>query len=193
MTSPGDTPVDSFGAADDVLTGVLQEDAEPTEEALSPWQRLFDRLLVSRDLAILVAALVLFVGFTIGNPKFASETNLAEIARRMPNIGIVAVGMTYLFITRELDLSVGSHLAFATSFTAFLVVKRDVDPWLASGLVVLIGVGIGVINGLAVTRFGVPSFIFTLGGLAALRGAASVLSGGITMMVEDTTTPFYAV
>jgi ribose/xylose/arabinose/galactoside ABC-type transport system permease subunit len=111
--------------------------------------------------------------------------------RTMPNIGIVAVGMTYLFIARELDLSVGSHLAFATTFMAFLTVKRDMDPWLAAGVVILIGIGIGTINGLAVTRFGVPSFIFTLGGLAALRGAASVLSGGITMMVDDTTTSFY--
>src|SRR5258706_7550375 len=193
MTSPGESPVDSFSAADDVLNGVMQEKPKEIIETRSRREVFFDRLLVSRDLAILVVAIVLFAIFTIGNPKFASLNNLSDITWRLPDLGLIAVGMTFLFIARELDLSVGSHLAFATTFMAFLVVKRHMDPWEATGLVLLIGVGIGLVNGFAVTKIGVPSFIFTLVGLAALRGLASVVSGGITMMVDDTTTPFYRI
>src|SRR6266849_1840130 len=121
MAGPTDNPVNPYGSIDDILSTALEEDdAEAQAEVQSARQRLMDRVLVSRDLAILGVAIVLFAGFTIGNPQFASVDNLVDLARRMPNIGIIAVGMTFLFIARELDLSVGSHMAFATSFMAFL-------------------------------------------------------------------------
>ena len=66
----------------------------------------------NRDVAILIVALVLFVVFALAGPRFLSENNLVDIARRAAILGILAVGMTYLFVAGELDLSIGSHYGF---------------------------------------------------------------------------------
>ena len=126
------------------------------------------RLLSNRDVAILLVALVLFVLFALAGPRFLSENNLIDIARRAAILGILAVGMTYLFIAGELDLSIGSHYGFLLILMSFQEERLGIDPWLASGVVIVIGLAIGAVNGLLVTRIGLPSFITTLGMLALL-------------------------
>src|SRR5262245_32952775 len=120
MSSSPETSSDRFSDADDVLSGVLENESDSPTETRSRGQLILDRLIVSRDLAILIVAILLFAFFTLGNPMFASVFNLLDIARRMPYIGIVAVGMTYLFIAREIDLSVGSNYGFCASVLAYL-------------------------------------------------------------------------
>ena len=101
--------------------------------------------------------------FALAGPRFLSENNLVDIARRAAILGILAVGMTYLFIAGELDLSIGSHYGFLLILMSFQEERLGIDPWLASGVVILIGLAIGAVNGLLVTRIGLPSFITTLG------------------------------
>ena len=73
---------------------------------------MLGRLLSNRDVAILIVAVVLFALFALAGPRFLSENNLVDIARRAAILGILAVGMTYLFVAGELDLSIGSHYGF---------------------------------------------------------------------------------
>jgi ribose transport system permease protein len=184
---------DSFGAADDILTDAIEREEVEAVDRRTGRQRMFDRLLSSRDLAILIVAIALFVFFTALNGRFASGPILRDIALRMTAIGVVAVGMTFLFISGEIDLSVGANFGFLMVLLAVLIEKRDVNPWLAAGGMILLGMLIGAINGLMVTRVGVPSFITTLGMWVALRGMGNVLSGGIATAATKTDLDFYQV
>jgi ribose transport system permease protein len=191
--TPMDRPVDGFSAAEDVLTDILEQEDEPVAERRTGWQAFIGRLLVSRDLAILVVALAMFAFFTIANSRFAGVPNLTSMARGMATIGIVAVGMTYLFAAGEIDLSIGANFGFLMMFISILIEKRDVNPWVAMLGVIVLGLIIGAVNGIVVTRIGVPAFITTLGMWVALRGASNILSGGIATAATKNDLDFYII
>lgn len=106
------------------------------------------------------------------------------VARQISILAIIATGMTFLFIAREIDLSVGSIYGFLVVFLAFLIAKISLNPWIAMGITVILGACLGSLNGLITTRFGIPSFIVTLGTLSILRGAALLLSGGWPVLIK---------
>ncbi|MEZ4726831.1 MAG: ABC transporter permease [Caldilineaceae bacterium] len=156
-----------------------QEFVEPTERRRS-WLR---QLLGQREIGILSAAVLLFAILSLMNQsatgnKFTDVDNLITIARQISLITIMAVGMTYIIICGEIDLSVGSSFAVTGIVLGILIKQSGMNPWLALVIALLIGAGIGLINGLITTKLGVPSFVVTLGGLSALRGIALGLAGG---------------
>jgi ribose/xylose/arabinose/galactoside ABC-type transport system permease subunit len=113
-------------------------------------------------------------------PEFLTVENLLNVLRSVSEIGIIAFGMTMVIIAGEIDLSVGSSVAFAGCLTAWLVSLGAPTPLaiagsLASGAV--IGAGIGLLR----ARFNVPSFITSLALLTALRGAALKMTGGFPL------------
>ena len=192
MIDSSDSPLDSYSRADDVLTEVLEAEAEPIGQVMTPRQEFMSRLLVNRDLALLIVAVVMFVFFA-ATTRFTTTSNLVGIMRATSIIAIIAVGMTYLFVGGELDLSVGSNYGFLVTLMAFFVVLRNVDPWVASLIVIALGTLIGTINGLLVTRVGLPSFLTTLGMLTVLRGSANLVSGGAPISSKHTDLPFYKI
>jgi ribose transport system permease protein len=101
--------------------------------------------------------------------------------------------MTYLLIAGEFDLSVGANYGFLVTVLAFLIVLRGLNPWLAGCLVILLGIAIGVVNGLLVTQVKLQSFIATLGSMAMLRGAANIVSGGYPISARNEALLFYQV
>ena len=178
----------AFNTADDILTDALEREVEP--EPARP-QSGWRALLRSRDIAILLVALALFAFFDLGNSRMASETTLVALARRVAPLGIVAAGMTYLFVAGEIDLSVGGLYGLLMVVISILIEKRNVDPWLAVCLIGVLGLAIGGLNGFLVTRIGLPSFIATLGTWVALRGAGNLLSGGIATSSTRTNLDYY--
>jgi ribose transport system permease protein len=100
-----------------------------------------------------------------------------NIRRNLSFLAIVSVGMTYLFIAGEIDLSVGAVFGFLTVLMGFLVARNGVDPWLGMILVIVVGMLIGAGNGLITLGLNIPSFIATLGALTAFRSLALILSG----------------
>ncbi len=180
MADSGESSIDGFSASEDYLSGVIEAEAEPRVESRTPIQIFVARLLTSRELAILLVTIVVFLLFTAVNDRFISQNNLIGIIRRMPTIGIVAVGMTLLLVAGEIDLSVGTNAGLCATVIAITYRRWEVDPWI--GLLLILGLGllIGTINGLLVTRVKLPAFIATLGMLAALRGIANALSGGLS-------------
>jgi len=131
-----------------------------------------------REIGIFGALLLLGAFLTVTTPYFLTQTNLLNIARQMAIVAIMAVGMTYLVISREFDLSVGSTYGLSGIVAGTLVLKLGLDIWIVVPIVLLLGALIGLINGLMVTKVGIPSFIVTLGTLSILRGAALVLANG---------------
>lgn len=182
-----------------------RDNSEESEEILSQLSELEDegartrtrgrlhQLMTNRDVAILVIAIVLFLFFAIMGRRFLTEFTMIDIARRASILGILAVGMTYLFIAGELDLSIGSHYGFLLILMSYQNEKLAIDPSIAAVVVILIGMGIGAVNGFIVTRIGLPSFITTLGMLAFLRGASNVMSSGYPIPAKNTALPFYQI
>ena len=119
---------------------------------------------------------------------FFSVDNLLNVLRNVSMQGIIAFGMTMVIISGEIDLSVGSAVAFAGCLTAYLtqaLAGLGVGLGLAVGLAmlgsVLTGLGIGALSGVIRVRFGVPTFITTLAWMTMLTGAAQLLTGGFPL------------
>jgi ribose transport system permease protein len=187
------TQPDGFGRAEDVLTATLADDEEPPVVERSGWQSFVGRLFVSRDLVIFLVAALMFTFFALANKKFVSVNNLTGILRTIPPIGFIAIGETLVFICGEIDLSVGANYGFVMTVVGTMVIHGNVDPWLASLIVIGIATLVGVINGIMVTRVGLPSFIVTLGMLAVLRGTANSITGGLNYSITpDNTSAFFA-
>ena len=151
----------------------------------SIWARLTGRNspLVGREAAITFVALAVFALFSIEARYFFTLGNLLEVARFSAFAAIVGVGWTYLLITAELDLSVGPMYSFMQIMCAWFMTSAVLDPWLAFLLTIVVGAGIGAVNGTIVTVFRVPSFIVTLGMLSVMIGAALVVTGGFPITV----------
>jgi inositol transport system permease protein len=140
----------------------------------------FVGFLEKYGVALVLVALIVF--FASENDRFLSLRNITNILTEVSIYGIIAVGMTFVILTGGVDLAVGSLLAFAAMCAAVLVQAMGMTfplSWLLA-LVVCCGVGaaVGLLHGLTITRFNVPPFIVTLGGLTVWRGATLILSGG---------------
>lgn len=121
---------------------------------------------------LVVAALI-----SVSNDAFLTGDNIFNLLRSVAITGIIAVGMTFVLVSGELDLSVGSGLALSGVVGATL---SSVFPW---PLAVLLGLATGAVAGavsaLFITRIGINSFIVTLGMLSVARGLALLITGGL--------------
>src|SRR5690606_19936227 len=95
---------------DDALTEAMGRSDIDAERRETPSLSLVQRLLLNRDVAVVLAGVVLFVFFSLATDTFLTEFNLTNMLRNVSLIGVVAVGMTFLLIVGEIDLSVGSAL-----------------------------------------------------------------------------------
>jgi ribose transport system permease protein len=135
------------------------------------------RVLLTRQGSMTVVAALMFVVFAFWAPHFTDRQNLIEIARQMSFVTIAAVGMTYLFIVGEFDLSVGAVLSLSEVMMGWLIKVHGLNAWTAAIAVLGIGVAIGLLNGGVSAIFGVPSLVVTLGSLSLLSGIALVITG----------------
>jgi ribose transport system permease protein len=148
-------------------------------------------LLATRDLGIVVVAVLTLVCFSLAAPQFFTAHNLIGILREASLLCILAVGMTYLLVAGEFDLSVGANYGFLVTVIAYLTVLRGLNPWLSAAVVVFLGLCVGAVNGVLVTYVKLQSFIATLGSMAVLRGAANLVSGGYPISARNEDSLFY--
>lgn len=113
-----------------------------------------------------------------GENLFLSSTNLLDIVRAVSEIGILAIGVTFVILIGGIDLSVGSVLGMAGVGVAVLMVDQSMGVLPAVLLVLLAGLVFGALQGMAVALFGIQAFIVTLAGLNIARGLARIVSGG---------------
>lgn len=124
-----------------------------------------------------LALLVLAAGLAITSPDFLTLGNLLNVFRQVSINALIAFGMTLVILLGGIDLSVGSILALSSVLTA-LMISHGIDPVAATGLGVLAGAGMGMVNGLVISKGKVAPFIATLGTMTILRGMALVFSEG---------------
>ncbi|WP_297972885.1 ABC transporter permease [uncultured Amaricoccus sp.] len=141
-------------------------------------RRALKAALQKPELAAGLLLLMMIVIFQIrSDGAFLSQANLRGVAGFLPEMALVAVGVTLLMICGEFDLSVGSVFAFAPMTMAVLMTFGwSFWPAFAAGLVAC--AFLGLLNGWITIRFAIPSFITTLGMLFMARSLTVVISGG---------------
>ncbi len=128
---------------------------------------------------------VIFFAMVFSSKVFIRPANLFNILRNVSMTGIIAFGMSFVIIAGEIDLSIGSMVGLSGVLTA-LTVEKFSKAGLSMTSAVILGMAfalilsalVGLLTGLLLTRFKMPSFIITLGMLNILYGTASVISGG---------------
>ena len=139
--------------------------------------------------ATLTALVVLTAALSFLSDAFFTPRNLSNITLQVTIIGIIAVGMTFVILLGGIDLSVGSIVGLA-SIVVTLFMQHGWNVWLAIlATVLLVGVGIGIWNGLWIAHYRIPAFIITLGMMTIARGGALVLSEGSSIPVTDPVFP----
>lgn len=132
-----------------------------------------------RELGLLLFLMVISIAVQIRNPAFLTLNNLNSLFTNTSILAILAVGMMLVLVTRGIDLSIGSIVAFAGMAVALMVVRwPGMHPALALLLGTLVGAGFGAITGSLVAWFDVLPVIATLGMMNVVRGLTYVLSGG---------------
>lgn len=135
------------------------------------------QLFEFREAGILVILILACAILSVASPYFLTVANLTNVVRQFSMTAIMAVGMTMVIITGGIDLSVGSIVALSGCVLAWLLVEGYPIP-VAMVVGVLIGVGVGIVNGLLVVGIGLPPFIATLGTMGIARGLALVITKG---------------
>ena len=130
---------------------------------------------------------ILLIIFSVASPWFLSIDNFLNIGRQTALVSIIATGMTFVIIARQIDLSVGSTLALS-GMAAALAMAHVGNNWVV-GAVAGLGTGalVGLINGLLTTRLSIPSFLVTLGTLSAARGLAMMVTNTKPVIITDET------
>ena len=140
---------------------------------LGRWREQF---LGNRNINLIVANVLVLVLLAVFRPTFFSFNNLRVITLNMSAVGIASIGMAYLIIAGNVDLSVGSIYAATAFASAWLALSLPPPLAFLGGLVT--GGVLGLINGLLVWRIRVSPIIATLGTLTIFRGMILVMTGG---------------
>jgi len=129
------------------------------------------------DKGILVILIVICLILTIVAPNFAQTSNILNILKQISEICVTGVGLTLVIICAEIDLSVGSLYGLCMMVAA-LILQTTQSSITAVILAIGTGMGVGLVNGLLVTKVRVPAFIATLSMLYILRGCIYVVTDG---------------
>nr|WP_210270944.1 ABC transporter permease [Rhizobium rhizolycopersici] len=144
------------------------------------------RRLIIQEYGIFLAFLLLAFILSVSNQYFLTPGNISNVLLQTSINGILAIGMTFVILTRGIDLSVGSVVAlagivsasFATTSATAGIVGAPYSPFVALPIGLLVGIACGAIVGVIVSRFSVPAFVATLGMLSAARGMTLIYGGG---------------
>ena len=132
---------------------------------------------------ILIAFVLFMIAFTIANPKFLSADNVLSVIRSSAIIGVIALGVTFVVISGNLDLSVGSMMSFST--IVVLDLHDKIGPLMAIPAMFAMTLCLGAFIGFLVGYLRLNSLIVTLGMLSAIHGLTLTYSGGQNMDIAD--------
>ncbi len=148
-----------------------------------PKNRKIDIPLILGRYGILIGYVIFVIVASILSPRFLTPVNILNIVRQVSIFGILAIGQTFVILTGGIDLSVGGVLALVVVLTGGLLPQIGILPTVLVAM--LVGVSIGIINGIGVTKGNVQPFIMTLGMMGIARGIAYMYTGGMPIPVLD--------
>ena len=137
------------------------------------------------EIGVVGAVVLIVIILTMSSPYFLSARNLLRVGRQMSFVGLLAIGMSFVIASGQIDISVGRIITLVSFFMATLMQHWGVDPWLAF----LAGIGLGgvcgLINGGLALALNVHPMIITLGTMNLFWGLAVGLSSATPIMVES--------
>ncbi|MER5217367.1 sugar ABC transporter permease [Streptomyces sp. NPDC002838] len=148
--------------------------------AVESWVAVFRRKLSAGELGWLPVVIVLaavWITFQTLNENFLSPRNLSNLSVDIVGTGLIAVGIVFVLLIGELDLSVGSISGLAAAVFAVLNVNNGVPEWLALIIAVIVGTVTGAVQGFSFARTRVPAFVVTLAGLLTWNGLMLYILG----------------
>ncbi|MDT5177069.1 MAG: D-xylose transport system permease protein [Mycobacterium sp.] len=169
MTTPNTTP--ALDRADERLS---------QDPGFGGALRSFWRSVKAGDVGVLpvvVGLLVICTIFQSLNPIFLSSANLVNLTLDSCAVGIISLGIVCVLLVGEIDLSVGSVSGLSGAIVGVLSVREGWNWMLAVVLACAVALLIGLIYGIALTRFGMPSFVASLSGLLAFLGLQLAILG----------------
>jgi D-xylose transport system permease protein len=131
----------------------------------------------SSALTVIVGLVVVWGLFQLLNDNFLSPRNLSNLLLQIAVLGTLAIGMVLVLVIGEIDLSVGAIAGVSAATLAIAVTQWGVPAAVAILVALVVGALIGVIHGLVITSFGIPSFIVTLAGLLVWQGVQLAIVG----------------
>jgi D-xylose transport system permease protein len=165
------------------------------EEGLKGYWTEFKRKVKGGELGqlpVVVGLIVIWTIFQLKNDLFLSADNLSSISYFLSATGMLAIGLVFVLLLGEIDLSVGSVSGLASTIFAVFVVTHGMNEWLALFLAILTGIGIGVLHGWFFAKVGVPAFVVTLAGFLGWNGLMLWLLGDSgTINIPDDSGPVH--
>jgi ribose transport system permease protein len=146
--------------------------------------RSFWRVLMLRPTYLIFVLVTAY--FVMFAPHFATLGTAEAILRITALVSIMAVGMTFVIICAEIDLSVGSVASWSTMVTGLLY-QSGTPTFVTPVLVLLMGAAIGFVNGILVTKVRIPSFLVTLGMLSVFDGMSLTITNTEPVPIIDDT------
>lgn len=129
------------------------------------------------NFGIIIVFILIFAAMSLLSDTFLTTYNLLNVARQITIVAILGIGMTFVILSGEIDLSVGSLVALiGVLITGFMVSGLPMPIAIIIGLIM--GIGLGFINGFVTTFGRIPSFIVTLGMMTIARGLSLVYTDG---------------
>lgn len=144
------------------------------------------RAAATEYLGMALVLVGLIVVFSLSAEHFLTLTTFRTIANQIPSAVVIAVGMTFVLIIAGIDLSVGGVLALSGGVLGVCLVEYGFPLYAAIGAGLLVGLACGLVNGLVVIRWTLPSFIVTLGMMEITRGGAYLVTGSQTKYIGST-------
>ncbi len=130
------------------------------------------------EMGVVLALLALVLAFSLENKVMLSQANLTTMLSTMSYTGIIVVGMTFLMISGEIDLSVGGVYALASAVAGYLMVESGWSIGATILATLIVGILVGLFNGLITVKLEIPAFIVTLGMMFISRSLGDVLTNG---------------
>jgi len=134
-------------------------------------------------LAGLIALIVLF---SVAADRFASKANFANLITQATWVMILAVGVTFVLLLGEIDLSAGYTAGVCVVTIAWMMAEHGISPWIAIPSGFVIGAAIGTLTGFLVAKVGIPAFVATLAFFLAWQGVVlQIAKEGGTIAVNN--------
>ncbi|MGW1199535.1 sugar ABC transporter permease [Streptomyces sp. NPDC002536] len=187
------TPAEDNGRSQEAPPAAVTTAVDPRllvrQEGFAGYWSEFGRKLRSGELGslpVVVGLIVIGLVFQLKDSAFLGAENLSNLFVTAAGTGLIAVGIVFVLILGEIDLSVGSVSGLAAAAFAVLNVHHGMPEWLALVVAVLSGTVIGALHGFFFARIGVPAFVVTLAGLLGWNGLMlQVLGSDGTINLDD--------
>ncbi|GEA14970.1 ribose ABC transporter permease [Moorella sp. E308F] len=155
----------------------INTDGLPKQKSLAKW-------LKAREIGLTIILIILSMIFSIISDNFFTFSNLINVARQVSVNAISAVGMTYVILTAEIDLSVGSLLAMS-GIAAASVFNKAESFFFALIVALLLSTIVGFLNGFITAKGKISGFITTLAMMSIIRGLGFIYTGGYPISAQS--------